>query len=133
MIDMFLQFAVRQGQEEHIARLKHLARGEFQGGAFAQVWVLLVDKFAQVTFGGGLADFNIGVIEQQAQQLAAGITGCANDGNQSSCLILRVNNRCGATGTHGRNGCIPGNPAGRLGVTMMGSWGTIFPLATAMV
>ena len=75
---------MRQGQKEHIAGFEHFARAEFQSGALAQVGVLLVNILTQVAFEVAWAHFDIGVIEQQAEQLAARITGSANNGNSDT-------------------------------------------------
>ena len=54
--------------------------------------MLLVDEFAHVRFGSGLEDFDPGVVQQQAQQLSASVTGRANNRNFHECsfAILRI-------------------------------------------
>ena len=52
---------------------------EFQRRALAQVGMHLVDVLAQVAARGDLAHLDLGMPEQQAQQLAAGVAGAADD------------------------------------------------------
>ena len=80
LLDLLLAFAVRHGQEEHVAGFDQVAGGEFQLGALAQVGMLLVDELAQVAFGGGLLHFDFRMVQQQAQQFAAAVSRPANNG-----------------------------------------------------
>ena len=73
LVDFLLRFAVRQGQEEHIAGLSLVRVAKFQGRLFAQVGMHLVYIFTQVAARGDLDQLHLGMRHQQARQLAAGI------------------------------------------------------------
>ena len=88
LFDPVLGLPVGQRQEEHVAGLYVLWIAELELRAFAQVGVNLVNVAAQVAARGDLGHLYLRVVEQQAQQFAAGVArstydGCTDHGSTS--------------------------------------------------
>ena len=58
---LLLRFAVGQGEEQHVARLKGLLADELQLRPFAEIWMLLINVLARVALRGDLRDFDVRV------------------------------------------------------------------------
>ena len=73
--------AVRQRAEDDVGRLQVGERRELEVGSLAQVGMDRTDELAGVPLRGDLLDRDLGMIEQQADQLAAGVAAAANNRN----------------------------------------------------
>ena len=80
-LDALHGLAMGQTQEQHIARLQLIHLAELELGALAQVGMGLEGELARVALRGHLAHLHPRVSQQQAQQLAAGVAGRADDGD----------------------------------------------------
>jgi hypothetical protein len=70
---------VGQGREKQICFFQILHAAKLQGRAFAKIGMLARDGFADKSFRGALRNLNLGVLQQQAQQFPAAITGCTDN------------------------------------------------------
>ncbi len=100
VFDAPLGLAMRKSQKEHVARGQLRRAGEAQRLASTsrcgpQVGMHAVHVVAGVGLGGHLSDFDVRVLHEQPQQLAAAVSGCADDGNSRylthSWLLASVN------------------------------------------
>jgi hypothetical protein len=77
---------VRQGDKEHVARANVRREAELESRTTAQVGMDVIDILAEVRLGGDLGDLDVGMVEQDAQQFAAGVSRTADDGCLNGCV-----------------------------------------------
>ncbi len=73
LLDFVLRLAMGQGQEKHVGCFHLVGVDKLERRLFAQVGVHLVDILAQVAPRGDLRHLDLRMLDQQAQQLAAGV------------------------------------------------------------
>ena len=81
--------AVRQREEEDVNRLERCPALELQVGATPQVRVHAVHELSTEALGRDLGHLDFRVREQQAEQLATGISGAADHGSGPHRTIIR--------------------------------------------
>ena len=79
VVDPLHRAAVGQAKKEQIAAFEIVSADKLQLGAPAQIGVSEMDERTGVPFACDLFDNNMGVVEQQPQQLATDIAGCADN------------------------------------------------------
>ncbi len=73
VLDLAHGAAVGQAEKEQVGRFQLARADKLQLGAPAQVGMREVDEVAGVAFAGDLPDHHVRVVQQQAQQFAAGV------------------------------------------------------------
>ena len=79
LVDLAAGLAVRERKKEHVNRLEGGARLELQLGAAAQMRVHAVHELPTQTLGAHLGHLDLGVRQQQAEQLTAGVASTTDD------------------------------------------------------
>ncbi len=79
MFDIAGGGAMRQRQEQDVARLQRIGMDELQARRRAHIRVDGVDVASGIFTAGDLRDFDAGMEGQQAQEFAPGVAAAADD------------------------------------------------------
>ncbi len=100
LFDTLLRGAMRQAAEKHVHGLQLAGCRELQPRPAAQIRMDEVHEAARVALRRNLGHVRVWMIEQQAQQFAAGVAGTAQDGHAQALA-------------HGPTSDAPGAPTGK--------------------
>jgi hypothetical protein len=70
-----------QGHEKKIHLFEVIDGTEIQGSPFPKIGVNPCYRLSRISFGCGLVDLYVGMIQEEPEKLATAVTGCANDAN----------------------------------------------------